>query len=240
MKFLAAALLATCLASSVQAAEIALHHPLDGSNVITISGFIEPSDDLKFNAVADSVTGLATVVLNSNGGWNAAAGKIGLYVHFHKWHTRVRNGSVCNSACTLIWVAGVKRKLDGNARLGFHSVYDVWRQRSEDGNKKIAVYLKMMGAPQQLIDLQPIVDPCCLNFIDRDQALQWRLLDPVSGPVAAPAKPNEQPPAKPRSMEGPPLRVRNLILKDGEKPSVGSVAPALFDIFSPPTYPVVQ
>jgi hypothetical protein len=33
-----------------------------------------------------------------------------------------------------------------------------------------------MGVPQQVVDLQPKADPCCLNYIDHAQAKDWGLL----------------------------------------------------------------
>jgi hypothetical protein len=33
-----------------------------------------------------------------------------------------------------------------------------------------------LGVPQQVIDMQPKADPCCLNYIDHAQAKAWGLL----------------------------------------------------------------
>ena len=84
----------------------------------------------------------AIVVLNSRGGYNSAATNIGLRIRSHNYETRVHSGAICNSACTLIWLAGTYRHLDPKTRLGFHSArarppY----ARLEEGNKKIAEYL---------------------------------------------------------------------------------------------------
>jgi hypothetical protein len=69
----------------------------------------------------------------------------------------VHSGAICNSACTLIWLAGTYRHLDPKTRLGFHSAREKrdTLARFEEGNKKIAEYLTKLGIPQQLIDLQP-------------------------------------------------------------------------------------
>jgi hypothetical protein len=78
---------------------------------------------------------------------------------------------MCNSACVLIWIAGSYRHLDRHARLGFHSgSHTETGKRLEEANEKIAIYMKQMGAPQPMIDLQPKADPCCINFVDFPQA----------------------------------------------------------------------
>jgi hypothetical protein len=121
----------------------------------------------------------ASVVLNSRGGYNDAAINIGRFIRLHKYETRVHKGAVCNSACTLIWLAGTVRHLDRYARLGFHRAATRRRppyERHERGNAAIAAYMASIGVPQQVIDLQPKADPCCLNYIDHAQAKDWGLL----------------------------------------------------------------
>jgi hypothetical protein len=70
----------------------------------------------------------------------------------------LHSGAICNSACTLIWLAGSFRHLDRYARLGFHSAATTLKppyKRSEPGNAMMALYMANLGVPQQVIDLQP-------------------------------------------------------------------------------------
>lgn len=36
-----------------------------------------------------------------------------------------------------------------------------------------------MGAPQQMIELQPKIDPCCLSYVDYPTAKAWGALTAV-------------------------------------------------------------
>jgi hypothetical protein len=90
------------------------------------------------------------------------------------YDTRVHNGAMCNSACVPIWIAGSYRHLD---RLGLHRSLTETGKRNEEANEIIAIYMKQMGAPQPMIDLQPKADPCCINYVDFPKAKAWGLLD---------------------------------------------------------------
>ena len=166
------------VATPAAAAEITHRPQPKGPDVISISGEIEPDDDKKFIEIARDIP-QASVVLNSKGGYNSAAINIGNFIRLHNHDTKVHNGAVCNSACTLIWLAGTFRHLDRYARLGFHSAATERRppfKRHERGNAVIAAYMAGLGVPQQVIDMQPKADPCCLNYIDHAQAKAWALL----------------------------------------------------------------
>jgi hypothetical protein len=170
--------LASCLAPiSATAAEIIRSSQPDGPDIVSISGVIQPSDDQRFIEVAGNPRDV-TITLNSIGGLNQPAANIGSLIRSRGWETAVRNGAHCYSACALIWFAGVYRHLDRYARLGLHSAStESTGERHEEANRKIAIYLEAMGAPQEVIDLQSKADPCCINHIDYTQAEAWGLLN---------------------------------------------------------------
>ena len=170
--------IAVCLVATPAAAAEFTHRPqANGPDVITISGTIEQADDKKFAELTWDLKD-AIVVLNSRGGYNSAATNIGLRIRSHNYETRVHRGAICNSACTLIWLAGTYRHMDPQTRLGFHSAREKrdTHARFEEGNRKIAEYLTKLGTPQQVIDLQPKADSCCFNYIHHAQAKAWGLL----------------------------------------------------------------
>jgi hypothetical protein len=135
------------------------------------------ADYEKFERIAPLDHIHITVRLNSIGGYNASATRIGILANTLGYGTMVEKGAICYSACTLIWIAGKPRDLDPSAKLGFHSASATFGgKRSENTNKKIGEYLRSMGAPQELIDLQPKADPCCVSLVSRETAVSWGLI----------------------------------------------------------------
>jgi hypothetical protein len=147
-------------------------------SVIYITGEIGPYDYVDFmQARGDLKRG--SIVLNSPGGFLTTAWLIGnnINIHSRQFETVVRSGDVCSSVCTLIWLAGKPRHLGRLAKLGFHSVaYPNTEMRNDEGNREFADFMRRIGVPQQVIDLQPMADPCCLNYVDYLQAKVWGLL----------------------------------------------------------------
>jgi hypothetical protein len=163
--------------------------------MIVLKGFIEKGDNEKFAEITKGMPE-AFVMLDSPGGDNRAAIVIGSLIIDNNYATGVRDGMMCNSACTLIWLAGKPRFLDYNSRLGFHSASpskERRHERDEEGNIQIAFYMRMIGVPQQVIELQPKADPCCFNYVDYKQARAWGLLEGqklAPGEIAAPSAPS--------------------------------------------------
>jgi hypothetical protein len=136
------------VATPAAAAEFTRRPQTNGLDVISIVGVIEPGDDKKFNELTWGLKD-AIVVLNSRGGHNDVAMSIGRRIYVRSYETRVHNGAICNSACTLVWLAGNYRHMDPKTRLGFHSAREKRNTpaRFEEGNKKIAAYLTNLGHP---------------------------------------------------------------------------------------------
>jgi hypothetical protein len=194
-KFGTIAIAVYLVATPAAAAEITHTRKADGSHLVTISGKINPGDDKRFNEITFGVYETTTIVLNSPGGYINEAIEIGRRIRLRNWETRVQKGAICNSACTLIWLAGNVRYLDPHARLGFHSAGWPPHKRSESGNAAEAAFMASMSAPKELIDLQPIADPCCVNYVNHAQAKAWGLLtDRPTKQLALPTK-TQQPAA---------------------------------------------
>ena len=147
-------------------------------DVITIRGIIEAQDDEKFRVFI----GPQVVVLDSKGGNAMAAMSIGRFIRYRKLETRVHDGAICNSACPLMWMAGIVRHLDRRGLLGFHtaSIQEASgiRVRYERGNDLMDAYMVGMGAPPQVIDLLHTTDPYSMKYINYEQAKAWGLLNP--------------------------------------------------------------
>ena len=182
------ALTVLLLATPASAAEITRVSQGEGY-VITIRGEIAPGDSQKFGQhVLYPAKVHVVVVLDSIGGHIGAAIAIARVVRWMRYDTKVHNHAQCNSSCPLIWFAGKHRDLGHVAKLGLHSA-STWEppyERYEPGNTAIAAFLTELDIPHPVIALQPKADPCCLNYIDHEQANAWGLLS------ARPAKLDQQ------------------------------------------------
>ncbi|MDX8517195.1 hypothetical protein [Mesorhizobium dulcispinae] len=115
--------------------------------MITITGVIEPQDDLQFNQVA-ATTGQAIVVLNSEGGAVLPALEIGRSIRLRGFSTAVASDTLCASACALAWLAGTPRLAGQTANIGFHASYivkDGTPSETGVGNALIGAYLNQLG-----------------------------------------------------------------------------------------------
>jgi hypothetical protein len=174
-----------CLATPASAAAIILSGDSNAA-FIGITGMILQTDDEKFIELARDLPGgpPVLVLLNSEGGYSGPAMNIGSHVRSRGYKTVIINGAICNSACPLIWLAGTARYLGRLARLGFPGASSA---ADDFTHAVLAMYMKSMGAPQQLIDLQRLADPCCMNSIGYDQAKEWGVLSEIK-PRSSPAR----------------------------------------------------
>jgi hypothetical protein len=181
-------LLAFCIATAAQAADIVRTPQASGPDFVTIAGEIREGDEDKFYSVTQVIRrhpdrifepDLA-VILNSKGGWNAPAARIGIRIKQLHLETRLHSGSLCNGACILIFMGGGYRHMDKDTALGLHSAGFIDRpwERAEKANKEIATWLKWAGAPQQMIELQPKADLYDINYVTYDMAKEWGILKP--------------------------------------------------------------
>ena len=123
MRILAAPALAFFLIASQQATAAEFIHAADPNrpDFIAIRGFINLGDFKKFLGIAWGLNKQLTIILDSPGGSVDDAISIGEFVRSRNWDTLVQSNAICNSACTMIWLAGTTESLDNRARFGFHS-----------------------------------------------------------------------------------------------------------------------
>ncbi|UWQ89622.1 hypothetical protein K3727_12405 [Rhodobacteraceae bacterium M382] len=100
--------------------------------------------------------GVTRLILNSDGGLIYAARAVALQVHHHRLETHV--DGTCASACTLIFIAGVRRSLAPTGRLGFHAY--------------------KLDAPQQLLD--PVAEQEKDHASFRDQGVDPAFVEQIS------------------------------------------------------------
>ncbi len=150
-----------------QCATIKLVDLKDGDFAITVAGAIEPGDDKKFNNIATTLD-KAIVVLDSPGGATIAAIEIGKTVRLKGFATAVFNGYSCNSACSLIWLAGNPRSMARSAKIGFHASYVDVRgnlQESGVGNAIVGRYLTLLNLSERALIFATEQSPTKLNWL---------------------------------------------------------------------------
>ena len=181
-KLLLAGVAMLWLVSTATAAEITVRSvpkPYANEAVVILQGQIYQGDDIEFKLRTQALRGSVFVFLDSRGGEISTAINIGSFVHMNQWTTAVTNGDVCNSACALIWFSGVHRELGSVARIGVHSagMRDDPTKRNGYGNLVVARYLASIGIPTEIINRFAHADPCCMEYIDYEEAHSLGLLN---------------------------------------------------------------
>jgi hypothetical protein len=162
--FSAAMAAATLAASTAHGADIAVSSNMPA---VTIEGDILPNDNDVFLSKVAALSGSYVVVLHSRGGNPLAAIEIGKFIRMHGWKTYVPVG--CHSACALIWLAGVSRAMDPNAKIGVHAA-SLNGQEIGVGNALIGSYLTRLGYSDSVVAFATVAAPDDLALITPDVA----------------------------------------------------------------------
>jgi hypothetical protein len=93
-------------------------HFADHGREIAVWGTLTEGTADRFEELAKAAPALASVDLESQGGRILEAQRIAQYVRNHHLSTRVQTD--CESACTLVLLAGQTRYADPEAKIGFH------------------------------------------------------------------------------------------------------------------------
>ena len=144
----------------VLAADIA-HTRIKDLDVITVTGEIQPGDDAKFRQLSVAYSD-AVVALDSPGGSLVPALEIGKVIKINEHRTVVTDGSVCTSACALIWVAGSTKYLSATGRVGFHASYKDEAGRKVEtglGNALVGHYLGLLNLPEKAVVFATVASP---------------------------------------------------------------------------------
>ncbi len=140
-----AALILSLTATPVAAGEFTLQGGTDTA-VIVFSGSVETGDLKKFQMISENARN-ATLILSSPGGRLAEGLKIGDAIRRKGYTTKVVGGSFCASACGFMWLAGERRVLEGDGKVGFHAAYkgDSDFTVSASGNAVAGAYMARLG-----------------------------------------------------------------------------------------------
>ena len=154
-------MLALLLSTSAHAAELTVNKNTTPPSV-TLSGAIQFGDDWKFiNVIRD--VGKVTVRLNSQGGKIDTAIKIGFEVR--SWQMTTEVVDTCQSACALIWAAGVDRRLPLGTSLGFHQPSNEDGSTSVEGIKRIEEYFRFLGYGEDTVRFAVHMPPQSMAWV---------------------------------------------------------------------------
>lgn len=150
---------------------------IDGSPIISISGEIIEGDQDKFrNFVRKAPEAL--VFLDSPGGLIEPAIEIGKIIYYNEMTTVVEDTD-CASACGLIWLAGQRRVISTNGRVGFHAVYfsqsKLQQTVSSSGNALVGAYLRELKFNAKIIEYATEASPKSMKWLTESDAQQINL-----------------------------------------------------------------
>lgn len=140
---------------------------------IIIQGPITKGDGGDFYELAERYP-RASVALDSPGGNVMEALSIGSEIRLRGFTTFVAGGEMqCYSACALIWVAGVRRYMIADAKIGVHAAYSMVADRdgveeareSGVGNAQIGAYLNELGLSAKAISFFTVAAPDEFKYI---------------------------------------------------------------------------
>jgi hypothetical protein len=151
------------------AADMTIEVVSDGIVVISLNGPIEEGDAQKFMLIASEADN-AIVNLNSPGGLVNDGLLIAEQIYSRNFDTYVSSAAQCVSMCGIIWLAGARRYLDNEGRIGFHGAYVESDQGmysvSGPGNAKIGAFLGKLDISHSAISFITNSQPNEFSYVD--------------------------------------------------------------------------
>ena len=146
------------------------HMPVSKTvEAIVVEGELVPSDIDKFREVSLQFKS-AMVILDSQGGALSAGIEIGKMIRLTGYSTLVPANTTCTSSCALIWLAGSRRFLSPDGKVGFHASYTDRNGRLEEtgvGNAMVGHYLSLLNLPQKAVIFATMAGPDEITWLTR-------------------------------------------------------------------------
>jgi hypothetical protein len=148
----------------------------DGLTIILDGTLGEGSIDKVQNAI-DASPNATTLVLNSDGGRETAAEELAVRVQQRHLNTSVQDH--CLSACTNVFLAGVKREVAEDADLGFHqpSAPGLTNQGRAIAIEEMAQFYRSHGVRQWFIDHIVATPPESMWYPTQDELKEGGVLN---------------------------------------------------------------
>jgi ATP-dependent protease ClpP protease subunit len=170
-------------------AQIDVQLSRDG-RALVLSGELGVGSSSKVEAQLEQAPDVTTVVLESPGGRMAEAVAIGRLIRERKLNTYVETH--CESACTLIFLAGAERAGTPDAQIGFHRASFPGMDPKLDAamTRKMLEKYREMGLPETFLDRIRYTSASDMWYPARDELIEAHVITRVSagGEVAKPRK----------------------------------------------------
>jgi len=168
------------------------------ARIIVVTGTFNTGDDKIFADTAIKA-GRAAVFFNSNGGMLIPAMEIGKAIRLKGFVTAVLDNSQCASACALAWLAGVRRFMGPNARIGFHAASTLQNGQAavaSTGNALAGGYLTQLGLSEAAIVYVTSESPESIRWLTPMDAQRYGIEVSILPPLAD-ANPGSSPTLNP-------------------------------------------
>jgi hypothetical protein len=180
---------AGALVERCNAATITVNAPdAYGRTFVDVIGEIVAKDDETFEqkvAILHARVDKVIVTLSGPGGAVLPAINIAELIHKNGWATYVPSGTICASSCSIIWLAGTPRTIEGSpgVTIGFHAVFSEQTQaESGIGNAVVGSHLARWGLTDQAVECVTVTPPNKMGWLTgpdgRACGINWEVLTP--------------------------------------------------------------
>ncbi len=153
---------------------------------LRLKGPIGMGDGSRVRLATAGAGKLQVIELESPGGRVFEADQMAALIRSHGWQTRAIGG--CESACTLVFMAGSTRQLMPGAQLGFHRAFAGTFNPVIDhvANQELAAMYRRAGLPEDFIARTLRTPPWQMWYPDIDALAQAALITPPQWSLLVP------------------------------------------------------
>ncbi|MBL8289422.1 MAG: hypothetical protein JNL85_15690 [Rubrivivax sp.] len=150
---------------------------------LRLEGPLGLGDAQRVRSLVAGATALRIVELDSPGGRLVEGEQIAALVRKAAWHTRTTGG--CESACTLIHMAGERKQLLPGARLGFHRAWAGTSNPVLDNlaNRELVRIYREAGLPERFIERTLATPSHRIWYPSRDELIGAGLVSVAERPL---------------------------------------------------------
>lgn len=159
---------------------------LKGDGILSLTGTIDVGTAKKLTAELKKIGEyVKTVRLDSPGGSLTDALTMGAEIRERGYGTSVSKGSLCASACPLVFAGGRTRRADSKAAIGLHQVYTSGKtlispaqalSSAQKTTARITRYLEKMGVDPRVWNFALETPPARLYYLSEEQLAEFQMI----------------------------------------------------------------